>query len=260
MIILRNRKLVPIILIVAIAGILSGIFISFNDGNSEQTPYNDPPGFTPTPLANPSTSLKPTPSASMAPTVKVLPYEINLEVPFTSQAPHKNWSLPYKEFCEEASVFMAISYVKGMSIPDADYADARLNEIKDFEESHFGYYEDTTAAETAEIIEDYYGFTKVKLIYNPSVSDIKTALADKKLVIIPAAGRQLANPNFTPPGPIYHMLVIKGYTKDGKFITNDPGTRLGADYIYNADILMNAMHDWNGGDVENGQKVVIIVG
>lgn len=42
-----------------------------------------------------------------------LPAEVNLDVPFTSQAPYKNWHHPYQDFCEEASALMAVRYVKG---------------------------------------------------------------------------------------------------------------------------------------------------
>ncbi len=55
------------------------------------------------------------------------------------------------------------------------------------------------------------------------------------------------------------MLVLRGYTKDGYVITNDPGTKRGAQYAYRWSVLLNAIHDWNGGDVENGEKVVIVV-
>lgn len=186
--------------------------------------------------------------------------EINLDIPFTSQAPHRNWDLPYKEFCEEASVLMAISYVKGQTIPNADFANEKMLEIKSFEEKRFGYYEDTGIAETAIIIKEFYKYPKIKIIVNPSIADIKLALSQGKAVIVPAAGRQLNNPYYTQPGPLYHMLVIKGYTRDGKFITNDPGTRRGADFIYDPDVLWNAIHDWNGGDVDKGKKVMLIVG
>jgi len=74
---------------------------------------------------------------------------------------------------------------------------------------------------------------------------------------VPAAGRELGNPNFTDPGPLYHMLVVRGYTENN-FITNDVGTRKGENYQYKYDVLMNAIHDWNGGDVNNGQRVVIV--
>lgn len=68
----------------------------------------------------------------------------------------------------------------------------------------------------------------------------------------------LGNPYFTPPGPIYHMLVIKGYNLT-EFITNDPGTRRGADYVYSYQTLMKAIHDWNNGNVESGKSATISV-
>lgn len=186
--------------------------------------------------------------------------EINLKVPFTPQAPHANWDEIHQEFCEEASMLMAASYIKGWDIPDADTADRKMFEIKTFEEERFGYYKDTTAEETATIMKEFYDIDRVKVIYGPTVEDIKKALSESRVVMVPAAGRQLGNPYFRSPGPLYHMLVIKGYTKEGNFITNDPGTRRGADFIYLPSVLMNAIHDWNGGDVEHGRKVIIIVG
>ena len=110
------------------------------------------------------------------------------------------------------------------------------------------------------ILKEFYKYPKVKIVANPSITDIKTALSQSKAVIVPAAGRKLGNPYYTQPGPLYHMLVIKGYTKDGRFITNDPGTRRGADFIYDPAVLWNAIRDWNGGDVDTGKKVMIVVG
>ena len=186
--------------------------------------------------------------------------EINLDVPFTSQAPSLNWDQPYQDFCEEASILMAVQYVRGELIPNTSFAEEKMFAIMDFEIKKFGYHIDTSVEEVAIIFREFYGIKAIKIVYDPTVEDIKKALVEKKAVVVPAAGRQLFNPYFTPPGPLYHMLVIKGFTKDGKFITNDPGTRRGANFIYKPDILMNAIHDWNGGDVYNGRKVIIIVG
>ena len=97
---------------------------------------------------------------------------------------------------------------------------------------------------------------------------IKTAIAAGHPVIIPSAGRELGNPNFTGEGPIYHNLVIRGYTADGKFITNDPGTRKGEQYVYEQSVIMNAIHDWvpagdrtiaANGSVATGRRVVLEV-
>lgn len=210
-------------------------------------------------------SQTPAPSFMLASPVVVspvaaLPPAINLAVPFTPQAPTANWDLPYQEFCEEASVLMAASYIKDEKIAGPDDATTKLLAIKDFEEKKFGYYQDTTGEETAIILREYYKIGKVRVSYDPTAAEIKQALAESELVLVPAAGRQLPNPYFQHPGPLYHMLVIKGYTADGKFITNDPGTRHGADFLYQADALLHAVHDWNGGNVEAGRPVMIIVG
>lgn len=201
-------------------------------------------------------------SSSEAVLISSLPLSVNLGVPFTSQAPHANWSFPYKEACEEASVYMVSEFLKGTSsgkIPP-DVADKGILQIVEFEKELFGYYEDTNIEQTSKFAEMLYGFEKIEVIENPTVEQIKQRLAQGLPVIVPAAGRELHNPNFTAPGPVYHMLVIRGYTENGKFITNDPGTRNGEAYLYDFDVIMNAMHDWNGGkDISGGKKVVMII-
>lgn len=195
-----------------------------------------------------------------------VPAEKNLAVPFTSQAPHANWDLDHNEFCEEAAVLMAGRYFQGREIENKDDAEAALQRIKQWQLENLGFYYDTTAAETAKILEGLYDL-KVELKSNPTIDDIKRALALNKLVIVPAAGRELGNPNYTPPGPIYHMLLIRGYTKDGMFITNDAGTRRGEEFVFSQSVVMNAIHDWipkqprtearNG--TPTGPKVALIV-
>lgn len=213
--------------------------------------------LTPTPKSTPKIS----PSSSVLPTTNpLLLSEVNLSIPFTSQAPSKNWGLPYAEYCEEASALMTASYINGTTIPTIEFAEQKMHEIRAFEEQRFGYYKDTNAEETAIIMREFYHFTKVQVLYDPTLNDIKKAVSEGKAVMAPMAGRMLGNPYFQSPGPIYHMIVIKGYTKEGNIITNDPGTRNGANFIYSPSVIMNAIHDWNGGDVDNGRKVIIIVG
>lgn len=186
-----------------------------------------------------------------------VPVEFNLKVPFTSQAPHANWDEDHEEFCEEASVLMVGRYFEDRTIVNRDDAESALQRLKARELELFGYFKDTTAEETARLLEDVYA-VETELLHDPTVAQLEAILAEGRLIIVPAAGRQLGNPNFRQPGPLYHMLVLRGYTKDGQFITNDPGTRKGADYVYPFNRIMTAMHDWNGGDVVNGNKVVII--
>ncbi len=188
-----------------------------------------------------------------------IPGQFNLAVPFTSQAPHSNWELPYQEACEEASVYMVAEYFNGTPSGkiDPNKADADLLELIAFEDDFLGFHLDTTAAETVSFMDAFYGLSG-RVVENPTVQDIKKEIAAGRPVIIPAAGRRLGNPNFSGAGPLYHMFVIKGYTAT-QFITNDPGTRNGENFVYNIDVVMNAIGDWNNGDPENGAKRVIFV-
>ncbi|MBI4023029.1 C39 family peptidase [Candidatus Berkelbacteria bacterium] len=188
-----------------------------------------------------------------------IPDSLNLAVPFTSQAPHANWDARHEEYCEEASALMVGRYFQGRSIGTIDEADAAMRELEQWQLEHLGYFESTTAAETKQMIEDVY-HVSVSTVHEVTSESIKRALADGQLVILPAAGRELGNPYFQRPGPVYHMLVVKGYTADGQFITNDPGTRRGADFIYPADRLLDAVGDYNHGDPASGEQVMLVVG
>jgi len=195
----------------------------------------------------------------------IIPETLNLEVPFICQAPLGDWGSPFKDACEEAVVLMIHYYFFTPSFSKAGQGKliepkAAAKEIKDlveFETKLFGFYESITAEQTAQLIRDYYGY-KAEVIYDISEEDIKKELVKGNPVIVPAAGRMLKNPYFTPPGPLYHMLVIKGYAADD-FIVNDAGTKRGADYTYSYSVLEKSIHDWNNGDVENGRRVMITV-
>ncbi len=214
------------------------------------------PATTSTSEAEPGGSTGP--PAATTPPAQTIPVSINLSVPFTSQAPTGNWDEVHEETCEESSAYMVAAFYKGVSgtIP-ADTAEAELQRLVAYELDTFGYYKDTTATETSRMILDEYGY-RSDLLKDPTVDDIKTALAAGHPVIIPAAGRELGNPYFTAPGPVYHMFVIRGYSGD-RFIVNDPGTRHGEAYTYPIDTVMNSIHDWNAENIDLGGKVVIVV-
>ncbi|MCX6785161.1 MAG: C39 family peptidase [Candidatus Komeilibacteria bacterium] len=187
-----------------------------------------------------------------------LPDQINLNIPFASQAPFANWDLPYQETCEEAASLMVHYYFAKKSFTGPGQINDELLKMIDWETKFFGDYKDTTAAQTAELLKKYFNYSTVQLITNPTIDQIKNYLKKGLPVLAPTYGKDLPNPNFRAGGPLYHMLVIKGYTPT-TFITNDPGTRKGADFQYLYQDLLNALHDWNNGDVVNGQKVVIII-
>jgi hypothetical protein len=188
-----------------------------------------------------------------------LPVEKRLAVPFTSQAPHANWDMPYQEACEEASLLMVAAYYAGESgvIPPNE-ADKQILDIVAFQEKELGFYKDTTAAETAEIIEARYPDLRADVLPLEGAEQIKQFIAQGIPVIIPADGKTLPNPNFRNGGPLFHMLVVRGYTPT-QFITNDPGTRLGENFLYTYDGLLDSVHDWNDGDVPNGDRVILVV-
>lgn len=189
--------------------------------------------------------------------IQDIPPSINLAVPFTSQAPNANWDLPYQEACEEASVLMVDWYYKGVESVSVKEADQAILDLIAFEEVQ-GLPIDLTVEELVRLIQDYFGYTQVEILENPSMESLKEHLVAGRPVIVPAAGRLLGNPHFRSPGPIYHMFVLRGYTQD-RFITNDPGTRHGEAYTYLFDTIFNAMHDWNGGEVENGAKQAVVI-
>ncbi|MFA5133818.1 MAG: C39 family peptidase [Patescibacteria group bacterium] len=198
-----------------------------------------------------NTDTKPVPEPS-------IPAQINFDVPFFSQAPTGVWDDIHEETCEEAAVLMAYSYVKDKKISGAASIDAELLKIIDWETKNFGFWKDTDAAKTAQILKQMFGLKNVEVRYDITIDDIKEEISKGYPVILPTAGRELGNPYFTPPGPVYHMIVAKGYTKDS-IITNDPGTRHGSNYIYKNNVLYDAIHDWNGGDVVKGKKAMIVV-
>lgn len=182
---------------------------------------------------------------------------VNWNVPFTPQAPLGNWDHLHEEACEEASVLMALRFFEGTDIGTPDQAEAAIQKLV-ADNVALGYADDDTAQQVTVLIHHENSSLIAKVVDDPTVDQIKEFLAAGTLVIVPAQGQFLKNPYFTAPGPKYHMLVIKGYTET-TFITDDPGTKHGKDYVYDFDRLMSAVHDWNGGQVETGARRVIVV-
>jgi len=247
-------KKLPVIIAVAIIAILGFYFLKTDKSEPKTT-------ITPTSnIPTPTKILSPSPTVSSN-----TPKDINLDVPFSSQAPFGDWSEPYQNACEETSALMVSKYYNKEPLT-RDIAKQAILSVVDWENKTFGYYEDTTSAETARVLKEYFGFKRVDVIYDISIEDIKAQILAGRPVILPLAGQLLNNPNFTAPGPIYHMLVVKGITKNGAFITNDDGTKNGHNYIYPADVLYNAIHDAprggqsiNSSELLQARKAMIVV-
>lgn len=188
-----------------------------------------------------------------------IPAQKHLLVPFTPQAPQANWDMPYQEACEEASLLMVFGYYKGdKGTYVSSTADRMILDLIAYEELEFGFGPDITVQQAAQVVESHDSSLEAEVVSVTSTDSIKQYIARGIPVIVPADGKTLPNPNFRNGGPVYHMLVITGYTED-EFITNDPGTRKGYDYVYAQEDLMNSIHDWNNGDVPNGDRVMLII-
>ena len=194
-----------------------------------------------------------------APTDPPLPRTINLRVIFIPQAPLKEWDDIHEETCEEAAMLMMGAYLDDEQDMPLEEMDRRLLAAVDYQTAVYGDFKSTDAARTAEVMRGHLGIENARVVTISSLADVRREIAAGHPVLLPAAGKLLMNPNFKNGGPLYHMLVAKGYTSK-TIITNDPGTRLGEDYAYENAVIWNAIHDWNGGDVEAGAKVMIVAG
>lgn len=185
-----------------------------------------------------------------------LPLAINLAVPFTSQAPLGIWDVFTEETCEEASFEMVRAYYAGQAEGSLDPAsvDADFRAMVASEDALL--FGPSISASQFVTFAVTYANTQVRIVENPTAEDLRGFLAAGHPVIIPAFGRKLGNPFFTGEGPLYHMLVLRGYTQTA-FITNDPGTRHGQNYQYANDVLLQAIGDWDGDSPDGGTRVLV---
>ena len=163
-----------------------------------------------------------------------------------TQAPTGSWQEPYQNACEEAAILMAHQWVVGKSVTRKE-ANAELLKMIAFENERFGDYRDTTAAETVELFKTFYKSDAARLVPSATLADVKRELAEGNVVILPMAGRRLNGPYYTPPGPIYHMLLFRGYDEDREeFTVNDDGTNTkGEAFRFSYAAIARSWNDWD---------------
>lgn len=222
----------------------------------------EPAGGAPAAAASYSSPSRPDAVPAAGRALPALPAMASIPgVPFTPQAPQGDWSLPFGEACEEASVLMAVSWARGVQTLSPAQAEREILDQVAFENYAFGYNHDTSLAQTLKLFTRHYGYRNASLRYDITLEDIKRELAGGSVVLVPVAGALLKNPYYASPPP-YHMIVIRGYDDvAGEFIANDPGTRYGADFRYPYDRLWGAIHDWTGADetILAGRTGMIVV-
>lgn len=193
---------------------------------------------------------------------------INISVPFTPQAPLANWKDGRQEDgCEEAVSLMAMAWVKGEKQAEktspAVWEKAIIG-LSDFEREKYGEYRDVSLGDMIKwIFKDYFEYEKASIKLVASSTDILNELEKGNIVLAPMNGQKLKNPYFTAPGPLTHMILIKGYDyKTKEFIVNDPGTRRGENYRYLENVILEALNVYPTGSHEaiaELKKAVIII-
>lgn len=205
-----------------------------------------------------------TPSPETSTALDVLPRSVLNNAPFVPQAPFANWDAVHEETCEEAAIATAHFYRLGKKEISPEEAEAELMAQIKYQEEHMGSALDISVDQMVQLATGYYGEdpASMRIDEDYSLTDLKRYLAFGNVIVVPAAGRVLENPNFKQPGPLYHALVIIGYDDEKQqFITNDPGTRKGARWRYSYANLLESIHDFPGDKekILEGKKAVIVV-
>ncbi len=182
---------------------------------------------------------------------------VRITMPFTSQAPFANWDAMHEETCEEASLVLVKTFLDGKSTITEQEMENELQMLVQWQTQN-GYGQDVTMDELGKTAAGAYGL-RYKVI-DATRESIERELAAGNPVIMPAAGRELGNPYFSGEGPWYHVLVISGYDSSS-YYTQDVGTKRGANYRYDKDTLLAALHDWTGvkEETNTGPKRVLVV-
>ncbi len=178
------------------------------------------------------------------------PEMVDLDVPFVTEIPDGQWTAPWNNACEEASVTMVDQYYLGVKEISRAESKKLMWPLFAAEIKLFGYNADTNAEETAELAENMLDFA-ITIKDNPTLEDIKNELRNKRPVISMHYGFALNNPalRFRREGSSFHMMVISGFDdKTQEFIVEDPGNPNGVDFRYKYDNIMSTLHDFNHKD------------
>lgn len=178
----------------------------------------------------------------------------NLSVPFTTQAPESDWNQPWQDACEEAAIVMLQSFYGGTHLNVSSSKEMILKILE--RETELGWGGSVEMEKIKQLAEEFVDREFV-IIKNPKAEDLREAIINNNPVLVVADGKTLPNPFFKNGGPVYHALVVRGFTDEG-FITNDPGTRFGENFFYTTDGLLENIHDWNGGNVSQGEMIILV--
>lgn len=275
---LKKLFIIFIIIIFLVAVIMTGTWWFANSVADTIVPMVNPPISSSSPIVVATTTVE---SSVVSPTTSTIPIEASPvveiatssqsqelilipNVPFTVQAPGGQWSDPLQQDgCEEAGTLMAIYWAKDLKLDKAT-AKKEILAMGNYQIKNYGSAVDTDVFDTVDrLFVGYWQYKNVQIDARLSKTKIISALKNNQLVLVPTNGQLLNNPNYKAPGPLTHMLVIKGYDPvTDEFITNDSGTRKGEGYRYPAVTLLKAVVTYPTGDhglQDSNKKSMIIV-
>lgn len=181
------------------------------------------------------------------------PQSVILNVPFVMQAPFGEWSDNRQQYgCEEASIVMAMAWVRREVNTTADQinldeAKRDIINMSEYEKVIYGFYEDTSAQDTARLVREFYQYQNVEVKENISVEDIRMELSKNRVVLIPLNTR-LMGLSFYRNGPVRHMVIAVGYDdKNDEIIVHDPLLNNGSYMWIPAKGLDAALWNYNSG-------------
>lgn len=195
--------------------------------------------------------------------VDSLPNKHLIKTFFVPQSPERNWSQPWQDACEEASL-LTLKYFYSSKFPTLEQILSDYRQLFDYENSNkWGH--DVNLSQMAQISSELFAL-KSEIINNPDLKTIKKYLILDIPVIITANGKILfkENKHFKSGGPWYHSLVILGFDDSKKqFIVHDVGTQFGAYFSYSYQLLLESIHDWpitnKKEDINTGQQAALIL-
>lgn len=179
-----------------------------------------------------------------------------LAVPFTSQSPRGIWIEPWQNACEETVTIMVDHFYKGDTSLSTHAAETSILWMYNTKTRRFGWSLDENASTIVQWINDYLPW-EAHVVETPTIAMMQAEIDAGRPIILPVYAPYLSNPFFSGFFA-YHTIVLSGYDDEKKvFITQEPGTRRGANFTYSYETILKAMHDFVPGGTHTSRQVAI---